>query len=110
MRSVGVVIDGNAGSGDRDDASAAAAVRSALDVRPADAASRCGSHRLVGTRPAGYWTGPDFDRLCGASAVSRFVHVMIGTAALNGMPAVSAFHTAPPPSEMPSAPIWVSEI
>ena len=35
---------------------------------------------------------------------------MIGTMALNGMPAVVAFHTAPPPSEMPSAPICVSEI
>ena len=110
ISSVGVVIVGSFVTGEREAASAAAAVRSALVVRPADAASSCGSQRLVGTSPARYCTSPDFERPCGASAVSRFVHVMIGTAALNGTPLVSAFQTAPPPSEMPSAPICVSEI
>src|SRR5436305_5888341 len=110
ITSVGVAIEDNEGSGERDDASAAAAARSVLDERPAEAASSCGSQRLVGTRPARYCTRPDFDRPCGASAVRRFVHVMIGTAALNGIPPVSAFQTAPPPSEMPSAPICESEI
>ena len=34
---------------------------------------------------------------------------MAGTMALNGTPATAAFQTAPPPSERPKAPIWVSE-
>ncbi len=87
IRSVGVVIVGSFASGERVDASVAAAERSALEASPADAASSCGSHRLVGTSPARYCTSPDFERPCGASDVSRFVHVMIGTAALNGTPA-----------------------
>src|SRR5579864_2121209 len=108
MSSVGVLIVGSFASGERVLASAAAAVRSLLAARPADAASSCGSHRLVGTSPARYWTSPDFESPCGASEVSRFVHVMTGTAALNGTPFVNAFQTAPPPSEMPSAPMFVS--
>ena len=64
-------------------------------------ASRHGLARML--------TSPDFDRPCGASAGARFVHVITGTIALNGTPATAAFQTAPPPSEMPSAPICVSE-
>src|SRR4051794_31733330 len=100
IRSVGVVIDASFAAGERVLAIAAAPERSALVVSPAEAARSCGSHRLVGTSPARYWTRPDFESPCGASAVSRFVHVMIGTTALNGTPFVNAFQTAPPPSEM----------
>src|SRR5262249_56206243 len=105
ISSVGVVIDASFAAGERDVESDAAAARSALVVSPCDAARSCGSQRLVGTSPARYWTSPDFESPCGASDVSRFVHVITGTIALNGMPFVAAFQTAPPPSEMPSAPI-----
>src|SRR6266481_4113532 len=91
IRSVGVVIDGSAETGERVAANAAAAVRSVLAASPADAASSCGSQRLVGTSPARYCTRPDFERPCGASDVSRFVQVMTGTIALNGTPATVAF-------------------
>src|SRR5207249_7804431 len=74
------------------------------------AASSAGSQRVGGTSPARYCTRPDFDSPCGARTVVRFVHVITGTIALNGTPTTVAFQTAPPPSEMPSAPICVSEI
>src|SRR3954454_20487144 len=95
--SVGVVIDGSFETGEREADSAAAALRSALVVRPCEAASSCGSHLVVGTSPARYWTSPDFESPCGAREVRRFVHVMTGTTALNGTAAVTPFQTAPPP-------------
>src|SRR3954447_14307218 len=110
MSSVGVLIDDSAETGERVEAKAAAAVRSVLTASPVEAARSCGSHRLVGTSPARNCTRPDFDSPRGASEVRRFVQVMTGTIALNGIPATAAFQTAPPPSEMPSAPICVSEI
>src|SRR5260370_39385852 len=101
-------MEGGCVGGEGEAEGAAAGGRSVPPGRPAEAARSWGSQRLVGTRPARYCTSPDFERPCGASAVSRFVHVMIGTAALNGTPLVRAFQTAPPPSEMPSAPMFVS--
>src|SRR3954452_24556188 len=102
---VGVAIDASLEAAERDAESAVAGPRSALVVRPGDAARSCGSHLLVGTSPARYCTRPDFESPCGASAVRRLVHVITGTIALNGTPLVTAFQTAPPPREMPSAPI-----
>jgi len=92
------------------DASAVTVAMFVLVTSELDAASRSGSQRLCGTSEASSWTSPDFERLCGASAVARFVQVITGTIALKGTPAAVAFQTAPPPSEMPSAPICVSEI
>ncbi len=110
MSSVGVVIDGSFGATERLAPSALTAAMLVLVTSEPEAASRSGSQRLCGTSAARYCTRPDFDSPCGASAVVRFVHVMIGTIALNGTPADAAFQTAPPPREMPSAPICVSEI
>ena len=60
--------------------------------------------------PRGTARGPTSRGPAARARSARFVHVITGTIALNGTPAVVAFHTAPPPSEMPSAPICVSEI
>src|SRR5436853_2099296 len=110
MRSVGVVIDERLEATERDALSAFTVAMFVLVTREPEAASRSGSQRLWGTSEASSCTRPDFESPCGASEVERFVQVMIGTIALNGTPAEVAFHTAPPPSEMPSAPICVSEI
>src|SRR2546426_3503051 len=108
--SVGVVTVERREIGERLAASAFTVAMFVLEVSDGFAARRSGSHRLSGTRLASSETRPDFDRPWGASALARFVHVITGTIALNGTPATVAFHTAPPPSEIPSAPICVSEI
>ena len=110
ISSVGTVSDERCVSGERGAASAATCAMFELDVSAGTAARSVGSHRAVGTSCESRTTSPDFDSPCGASAVVRLVHVITGTIALNGTPATDAFQTAPPPSEMPSAPICVSEI
>src|SRR4051812_49329126 len=92
-RSVGVVTLPSLEIGERDAASAVTAaglvpLTSALAVKRSS-----GSQRLSGTSDARYDTRPDFARPCGASAVSRFVHVITGTIALNATPATVAFQT-----------------
>ena len=107
---VGVVIDESREIGEREATSAFTVAMFVLVMSDDFAASSSGSHRLSGTSADRYETSPDLDRPCGASAVARFVHVIAGTIALKGTPATVAFHTASPPSEIPSAPICVSEI
>src|SRR6266849_653992 len=107
---VGVVTDESCDSGERVEASAVTVAMFVLVTSELWEASRSGSQRLCGMSEASNWTSPDFERPCGASAVARFVHVITGTIALKGTPATVAFQTAPPPSEMPSAPIAVLEI
>src|ERR1700719_2312628 len=107
--SVGTEIDGSCASGDRAAAAAAAAAVTVPCASVSEAASRSGSQRDAGVSAARSATSSVFATPCGASAVCRFVHVITGTIALKGTPAAVAFHTAPPPSEMPSAPISVSD-
>ena len=96
-------------SGDRAAAAVAAAAVTVPCASVCDAASRSGSQRDAGVSAPSRATSSVFATPSGASAVCRFVHVITGTMALNGTPAAVAFQTAPPPSEMPSAPICVSE-
>src|SRR4051794_1292716 len=110
ISSVGVATDESREIGERDAASAFTVAMFVLEMSDCFAASSSGSQRLSGTALPSNETSPDLERPCGASAVARFVHVITGTIALKGTPATVAFQTAPPPSEMPTAPICVSEI
>src|SRR5919201_5080458 len=104
--SAGVDTDASFDIGERLAASAFTVPMFVLLLSDGCAASNAGSQRLGGTSPARYCTRPDFDNPCGASAVTRFVQVITGTIALKGTPATAAFHTRPPPSETPSAPMF----
>ena len=66
-----------------------------------------GSVRASGTSMPSWAIRPDFGRSCGKSAWYRLVHVASGTIAAHGnFPITVEFQTAPPPSEIPYAPIF----
>ena len=88
--------------------------RSAARFLLASASSRIastdGSSRSLGTELRNWKIAPDLARFCGARAVKRSVHVSQVSTAAHGTPSTSERSTAPPPSEMPQAPIRVLSI
>jgi hypothetical protein len=108
-RRVGTVI---ACRCDREERAASALVTAGVTfpwIRSCSALARVGSQLAIGTACARILTSPVFGTPFGLSAVPRLVHVIAGTIALKGTPATAAFQTSSPPSESPTAPIWVFE-
>src|SRR2546423_540024 len=107
-KSVGTVSEWSLGRDERAASVLLTTVVTAPSSRSSRACASVGSH-VEGTDCASRRTRPSFGTPFGLRAVPRSVQATAGTIALNATPATAAFQTSPPPSERPSAPIWVFE-